>query len=437
MAQTEKPRGKLKMGYEIVILCEELDLPLAEGLRMELSDPELSTDRPVHIVVIDIEGGPMVGFHGTEPGLVVVLPPEVPWPDWPGIVAGLGQRVGPERLLLVNVKRDWVFAVDERIFVEPRDPIEAVALSGEGRVRRRLAMVIAEEGRTASEGQASSGDERHRAVGDWFRLFDQSVRRRQRKCTMTTLAPSTVSAGVGFDIQTIIHWADAPPSTVTGTQWVSTNAGAKIDTGTLLDIRLYLDGATPISPSFAQIRWMGEQISCPFHVRATAEDVIRGTVIVESNDCLLFWTRFEVPVAADTGAKALSVSNSLVSAFVSYAREDTASAARIVQGMKITGADVFFDQTSIPIGASFPEHLANEIRNRELFVLCWSHSSRQSGWVNAELRAAIESKRTIKVISLMGGEEKLSLPESVAHLQSRDALSLVVELEQLRAERSR
>ena len=84
----------------------------------------------------------------------------------------------------------------------------------------------------------------------------------------------------------------------------------------------------------------------------------------------------------------------VLSAFVSYASQDRNRVAMIIQGMKKArpDMDIFFDVDSLRCGEDWENTLWSEIDKRDVLFLCWSQFARDSKWVNAEWRYALEHK---------------------------------------------
>ncbi len=83
--------------------------------------------------------------------------------------------------------------------------------------------------------------------------------------------------------------------------------------------------------------------------------------------------------------------NDVMSAFISYARQDRHRVALIVQGMKKSrpDMDIFFDIDSLRSGEKWENTLMKEIENRDVLFLCWSHFAKESTWVEAEWKYAL------------------------------------------------
>ena len=84
----------------------------------------------------------------------------------------------------------------------------------------------------------------------------------------------------------------------------------------------------------------------------------------------------------------------VLSAFVSYASQDRARVAGLIQGMKKArpDMDIFFDVSNLRSGENWEQTLRNEIEERDILFLCWSQHAKKSRWVDMEWRHALASK---------------------------------------------
>lgn len=81
----------------------------------------------------------------------------------------------------------------------------------------------------------------------------------------------------------------------------------------------------------------------------------------------------------------------ILSAFISYASEDRARVASIVQGMQKArpDLDVFMDVDKLRSGEQWEPVLRKEIDSRDIFYLCWSLAAKGSRFVEMEWRYAL------------------------------------------------
>ena len=86
--------------------------------------------------------------------------------------------------------------------------------------------------------------------------------------------------------------------------------------------------------------------------------------------------------------------NDIMSAFVSYASNDRARVAAIIQGMKKArpDLDIFMDVDKLRSGEQWETVLKKEIVNRDIFYLCWSLAARESSFVEMEWRYALDHR---------------------------------------------
>ena len=86
--------------------------------------------------------------------------------------------------------------------------------------------------------------------------------------------------------------------------------------------------------------------------------------------------------------------NDIREAFVSYASQDRARVATIIQGMRIArpDLDIFFDVESLRTGEDWQQTLRSKIEESDVLFLCWSHNASASTWVDFEWRYALDAK---------------------------------------------
>ena len=84
----------------------------------------------------------------------------------------------------------------------------------------------------------------------------------------------------------------------------------------------------------------------------------------------------------------------IITAFVSYASQDRARVATVIQGMRRArpDMDIFFDINSLKSGEDWERTLYREIDKRDILFLCWSRSAAKSPWVDREWRYAMSQK---------------------------------------------
>ena len=92
--------------------------------------------------------------------------------------------------------------------------------------------------------------------------------------------------------------------------------------------------------------------------------------------------------------------------FVSYARESEAFAARVAEGLKAAGYDVWWDTHLLPHNA-FAQSIEHEVRAAKAVLVLWSAAAVKSQWVRAEADLA---RQLNKLVQAAIGECAIPLP---------------------------
>ncbi|MEZ5961641.1 MAG: toll/interleukin-1 receptor domain-containing protein [Hyphomonadaceae bacterium] len=71
--------------------------------------------------------------------------------------------------------------------------------------------------------------------------------------------------------------------------------------------------------------------------------------------------------------------------FLSYAREDTARAEQVANGLSAAGLDVFWDN-EIPPGTTWADYIEGKLNQCKALIVLWSEHSTKSQWVREEAR---------------------------------------------------
>ena len=112
------------------------------------------------------------------------------------------------------------------------------------------------------------------------------------------------------------------------------------------------------------------------------------------NDIIASSLTFITTVDTDQEQRIKIQRNDIMSAFVSYASNDRARVATIIQGMKKArpDLDIFMDVDMLRSGEHWESVLKKEIDNRDIFYLCWSLAARESHFVEMEWRYALDHR---------------------------------------------
>ncbi len=83
--------------------------------------------------------------------------------------------------------------------------------------------------------------------------------------------------------------------------------------------------------------------------------------------------------------------------FLSYAREDTARAQQVAQGLEQAGLDVFWDN-EIPPGTTWADYIEQKLTQCKALIVLWSEHSTKSQWVREEARMGRDKGVLIPVL---------------------------------------
>ena len=143
--------------------------------------------------------------------------------------------------------------------------------------------------------------------------------------------------------------------------------------------------------------WHGKYLNFSYAVELPDDYVKKQILFVATvyiNDVIATRLKFIVKCKSHLEQKIKIIREDVLSAFVSYASQDRNRVAMIIQGMRKArpDMDIFFDVDSLRSGDDWEKTLWREIDNRDVLYLCWSKYARDSKWVNAEWRYALENK---------------------------------------------
>lgn len=143
--------------------------------------------------------------------------------------------------------------------------------------------------------------------------------------------------------------------------------------------------------------WQGDHLDFSFAVMLPEDYKKRQILFTASvyiNDVIACKLKFIVKISSLFQKKIAVTREDIYSAFVSYASQDRNRVASVIQGMKKArpDMDIFFDVEKLRSGQDWETTLYQEIENRDIFYLCWSHFARNSKWVETEWRYALEKK---------------------------------------------
>ena len=169
-------------------------------------------------------------------------------------------------------------------------------------------------------------------------------------------------------------------------------------------VRVVIDAVDiEIDDNIEECRWDGGYINFSFSILVPANYIkkkVLFNVAVYVNDIIATRLKFTADVSPQKNENhgyrhELNISREdVLSAFMSYASQDRNRVAMMIQGMKKArpDMDIFFDVENLRSGEDWENALKREIENRDILFLCWSRFARESKWVEAEWKYALQNK---------------------------------------------
>ena len=144
--------------------------------------------------------------------------------------------------------------------------------------------------------------------------------------------------------------------------------------------------------------WEGEYLNFNFSLYLSEnyqKNQIQFFADVYVDDVILTQLKFFADISAPAQNTNLSIyRHDIMSAFISYASQDRARVASIVQGMQAIRPEmnIFFDIDKIQSGDYWEDILKQSIDESDILYLCWSDNARKSEWVYKEWKYSFDSK---------------------------------------------
>lgn len=169
-------------------------------------------------------------------------------------------------------------------------------------------------------------------------------------------------------------------------------------------VRVVIDAVgLEIDDNIEECRWDGGYINFSFAILIPTDYIkkkVLFNVAVYVNDIIATRLKFTADVSQQKNEihgyrHELNISREdVLSAFMSYASQDRNRVAMMIQGMKKArpDMDIFFDVENLRSGEDWENALKREIEKRDILFLCWSRFARESKWVEAEWKYALQNK---------------------------------------------
>ncbi len=223
-----------------------------------------------------------------------------------------------------------------------------------------------------------------------------------RKVEFSAVAPKQILKGSCTIINLVMyekearHVVDAIINEMEEPAQESRSGGHNVKDGSSVKVVLVSPDLTIDDNEETRI-WQENHLNFSFAVFLPEEykkSQILFTASVYVNDVIATKLKFIAKCSSPSEQKIIISREDIFSAFISYASQDRNRVAAIIQGMKKArpDMDVFFDVESLRSGEDWEKALYREIERRDVLFLCWSHFARESKWVNAEWRYALQQK---------------------------------------------
>jgi hypothetical protein len=216
--------------------------------------------------------------------------------------------------------------------------------------------------------------------------------------------------------------------------------GIPIERGTELSFYLSIPKLEVDEP-IQQLIWNGKADSVQFGVTvppALTQNTVIGTVTVSQNSIPIGHLKFKLSITPSASSNSIEprpvgeAAHLYKKAFVSYSSKDRKEVLKRVQGLAVTGIEVFQDVLNLEPGDRWEKELYRHIDECDLFLLFWSTAAKESKWVLKEALYALERQgkeglhppEIIPVI--IEGPPLVSPPNELQHLHFNDKLLYLI-----------
>ncbi|MFB2837927.1 TIR domain-containing protein [Floridanema evergladense] len=235
----------------------------------------------------------------------------------------------------------------------------------------------------------------------------------------SVFSPPVVACGNMFLVQVFVHLPEeveivqqqAEQSDSESKKLGVRSLGIPIERGTELTFSLSIPKLEVDEP-IQQLIWNGKANSVQFGVTVPADltqKTVIGTVTVSQNSVPLGHLKFKLSIATSNSANSSQlqpvgeVARIYKKAFVSYSSKDRQEVLKRVQGLAVTGIEIFQDVLNLEPGDRWEKELYRHINECDLFLLFWSTAAKESKWVLKEVLYALERQ----------GKDGLNPPEII------------------------
>ena len=266
----------------------------------------------------------------------------------------------------------------------------------------------------------------------------------------SVFSPPAVACGDTFLVQVFVHLPEQAEIAKQQAKEFDSEAkqlgvrslGVPIERGTALTFYLSIPKFDVDEP-IQQLVWNGRAESVQFGVTVPADlaqKTVIGTITVSQNSVPLGHLKFKLsitPAAASTAKEPQPVGDAArvyKKAFVSYSSKDRQEVLKRVQGLAVTGIEVFQDILDLEPGDRWERELYRNIDECDLFLLFWSTAAKESKWVLKEALYALERQEKDElnppaiIPVIIEGPPPVSPPDELQHLHFNDKLLYLIAL---------
>ncbi|MGQ4646079.1 Uma2 family endonuclease [Lyngbya aestuarii] len=265
----------------------------------------------------------------------------------------------------------------------------------------------------------------------------------------SVFSPPAVACGDIFLVQVFVHLPEQAEIAKQQAQEFDSDAkqlgvrslGIPLERGTELTFYLSIPKLEVDEP-IQQLNWQGRAESVQFGVTVPddlSQKTVIGTITVSQNSIPLGHLKFKLSIisTASTAKEPQPLGDAAriyKKAFVSYSSKDRKEVLKRVQGLAVTGIEVFQDILNLEPGDRWGKELYRNIDECDLFLLFWSTAAKESEWVLKEALYALERQgkdglnppEIIPVI--IEGLPPVSPPNQLQHLHFNDKLLYLIAL---------
>ncbi|MBE9227214.1 toll/interleukin-1 receptor domain-containing protein [Phormidium sp. LEGE 05292] len=264
----------------------------------------------------------------------------------------------------------------------------------------------------------------------------------------SVFSPPAVACGDMFLVQVFVHLPEqAEIAQQQAEQFDSEvkklgvrSLGIPIARGTELTFALSIPKLKVDDP-IQNLVWHGTADSVQFGVTVPADltqKTVIATVTVSQNSVPIGHLKFKLSIAISNSANSSQpqpvgeAARIYRKAFVSYSSKDRQEVLKRVQGLAVTGIEVFQDVLNLEPGDRWEKELYRHINECDLFLLFWSTAAKESNWVLKEVLYALERQgkdglqppEIIPVI--IEGPPLVSPPDELQHLHFNDKILYLI-----------